>query len=178
MYLISRVRNGKSENCVPFDHFFFFKSSACTRYKGDVRHLDKKKIGKRFENDKRHPSSGWKNPYHYLSVHPNRVFWAKFKKKRKFDSWNTKEQITPRESNIEIVDIAWLCGNTKFLFQCWKVFYEWAQQTSKIFCNKGCLLLYKHKWNTKPFRLSFFAAKGAIHCATIASLIFSFVKFR
>ena len=115
-------------------------------------------------------------PSSLLSVHPNRVFGAKFKKKRKFDLWNTKEQIIPSESNIEIVDIAWLCGDTKFLFQCWKVFYEWAQKTSKMFCSKGCLLLYKHQWNAKPFHLNFFAAKGAIHCATIASVIFSFVE--
>ena len=55
---ISRVRNGKSENCVSFDHFSFFKPCACTRYKGYY----KKKIGKRFENYKGPPFSCGKIP--------------------------------------------------------------------------------------------------------------------
>ena len=42
VYLISRVRNGKSENCVPFDHFSFFQYSASTSYKSYVCRLDKK----------------------------------------------------------------------------------------------------------------------------------------
>ena len=117
MYLISRVRNGKSENCVPFDHFFFFKSSACTRYKGYVRHCDKKKSenGLKMIDD---TLFLLEKPSSLLSGHPNRVFGANFKEKRKFDLYNTKEQVIPSESNIEIVDIAWLCGDTKFLFQC------------------------------------------------------------
>ena len=33
----------------------------------------------------------------------------------------------------ETEDITWLRGDTKFLFDCWKIFHEWAQQTSEIF---------------------------------------------
>ena len=67
-----------------------------------------------------------------------------------------------------IEDIIWLCGDTKFLFECWKIFHEWAQQTSEIFFQhekrnlvspSGYVmfyLLYKHQWNTKPFHFNSF----------------------
>ena len=32
-----------------------------------------------------------------------------------------------------IEDITWLCGDTKFPFECWKIVHEWAQLTSEIF---------------------------------------------
>ena len=32
-----------------------------------------------------------------------------------------------------IEDITWPHGDTKFLFECWKIFHEWAQRTSEIF---------------------------------------------
>ena len=32
-----------------------------------------------------------------------------------------------------IEDITWLHGDTKFLFECWKIFHEWAQRTSEMF---------------------------------------------
>ena len=30
-------------------------------------------------------------------------------------------------------DITWLRRDTKFLFECWKIFHEWAQRTTEIF---------------------------------------------
>ena len=45
---------------------------------------------------------------------------------------------------------------------------------SKRPCN---VLLYKHRWNTKPFHFnSFFGVKGAIYYVAIAKVIFSHVK--
>ena len=32
-------------------------------------------------------------------------------------------------------DITWQRGDTKFVFECWKIFHEWAQGTSEIFFN-------------------------------------------
>ena len=67
-----------------------------------------------------------------------------------------------------IEDITWLRGDTKFLFECWKIFHEWAQRTSEIFFQhekrnfvspSGHLMfysLYKHQWNTKPFHFNSF----------------------
>ena len=33
----------------------------------------------------------------------------------------------------DIEDITWPRRDTKFLFECWKIFHEWAQRTSEIF---------------------------------------------
>ena len=67
-----------------------------------------------------------------------------------------------------IEDITWLHGNTKFLFECWKIFHEWVQRTSEIFFQHEkrnfvspsghvmFYLLYKHQWNTKPFHFNSF----------------------
>ena len=33
----------------------------------------------------------------------------------------------------KIEDIRWPRGDTKFLFDCWKIFHEWAAQTSALF---------------------------------------------
>ena len=89
----------------------------------------------------------------------------------------------------EIEDITWPRGDTKFLFECWKIFHEWTQRTSEIFFQHEkrnfvspsghvmFYLLYKHQWNTKPFHWnSFFPAKGAIYYVAIATVIFSYVK--
>ena len=86
-------------------------------------------------------------------------------------------------------DITWPRGDTKFLFECWKIFYEWAQRTSEIFFQherrnfvslSGYVmfyLLYKHQWNTQPFHCnSFFGVKGAIYYEAIGTVIFSHVK--
>ena len=55
----------------------------------------------------------------------------------------------------------------KFLFECWKIFHAWVQQTSEIFFSTReenfvspsdrviFYLLYKHQWNAKPFYLKF-----------------------
>ena len=50
-----------------------------------------------------------------------------------------------------IEDITWPRGDTKFLFECRKIFHEWAQGTSEIFFQheKIFYLLYKHQWNTR-----------------------------
>ena len=34
---------------------------------------------------------------------------------------------------VYIEDITWQRGDTKFLFECWKICHEWAQRTSEIF---------------------------------------------
>ena len=36
---------------------------------------------------------------------------------------------------LYIEDITWPRGDTKFLFECWKIFHGWAQRTSEIFFN-------------------------------------------
>ena len=68
----------------------------------------------------------------------------------------------------DIEDITWPRGDTKSLFKCWKIFHEWAQQTSEIFfqhekrnlvspsAHVMFYLLYKHQWNTKPFHVNSF----------------------
>ena len=33
----------------------------------------------------------------------------------------------------EIEDITWPCRDRKCLFECWKIFHEWAQWTSEIY---------------------------------------------
>ena len=67
-----------------------------------------------------------------------------------------------------IEDITWPRGDTKFLFECWKIFHEWAQRTSEIFFQHEkrnfvspsghvmFYLLYKHQWTTKPFHFNSF----------------------
>ena len=35
-------------------------------------------------------------------------------------------------SSRDIEDITWPCGDTKFRFSWWKIFHEWALQTSEI----------------------------------------------
>ena len=69
---------------------------------------------------------------------------------------------------IYIEDIIWPRRDAKFLFECWKIFHEWAQRTSKIFFQhlkrnfvspSGHVmssLLYKHQWTTKPFHFNSF----------------------
>ena len=67
-----------------------------------------------------------------------------------------------------IEDITWLLGDTKFLFECWKICHEWAQRTSEIFFQhekrnfispSGHVMFYllcKHQWNTKTFHFNSF----------------------
>ena len=89
---------------------------------------------------------------------------------------------------LYIEDITWPRGDTKFLFECWKIFHQWAQRMSEIFFQHEkrtfvspsghvmFYLSYKHQWNTKPFYLSsFFGLKGAVYYEAIATVIFSHV---
>ena len=39
------------------------------------------------------------------------------------------------EWNLE--DITWPRGDTTFLFECWKIFHEWAQRTNEIFSTRA-----------------------------------------
>ena len=69
---------------------------------------------------------------------------------------------------VVIEDIKWPCGDTNFLFECWKIFHGWAQRMSEKFFQyekrnsispSGHVmfyLLYKHQWNTKPFHSNSF----------------------
>ena len=69
-----------------------------------------------------------------------------------------------RESPV----ITWPRGDTKFLFECWKILHEWAQRMSEIFFQHEkrnfvspsghvmFYLLYKHQWTTKPFHFNSF----------------------
>ena len=60
--------------------------------------------------------------------------------------------------------LTWLSRDTKFLFQCWKIFHEWVKWTSerffprqkRNFVSPSCyvIFLYKHEWNTKPFHFN------------------------
>ena len=68
----------------------------------------------------------------------------------------------------EIEDITWPREDTKFLFECWKIFHEGAQQTSEKFLQHEkrnfvspsghviFYLLYKHQWTIKPFYFNSF----------------------
>ena len=70
------------------------------------------------------------------------------------------------QSNPVTEDITWPRGDTKFLFSCWKIFHSFSR-----------CVLYKHQWNTKPFKFnSSFVVKGAICCVVIAIVIFSRVN--
>ena len=67
-----------------------------------------------------------------------------------------------------IENITWPRGDTKFLFECWKIFHSFATLTRKIFFQHEkrnfvspsghvmFYLLYKHQWNTKPFHFNSF----------------------
>ena len=59
-----------------------------------------------------------------------------------------------------------------------KYFTSERNKRVKYFAAKGVYFYTNTNEILNHFVLVFFAAKGAIHCATIASLIFSFVKFR
>ena len=80
-----------------------------------------------------------------------------------------------------IEDIAWSRGDTKFLFECWKIFHSLAALTRERFFQHEkrnfvspsdhvlFYLLYKHQWNAKPFYLNiFFGLKGAVYYEAIA----------
>ena len=41
-----------------------------------------------------------------------------------------------RVAGAYIEDITWPRGDTKFLFECWKIFHEWAQRMSEIFSTR------------------------------------------
>ena len=67
-----------------------------------------------------------------------------------------------------IEDITWLRGDTKFLFECWKIFHSFAALTREIFFQQEkrnfvspsghvmFYLLYKQQWTTKPFYFNSF----------------------
>ena len=66
----------------------------------------------------------------------------------------------------EIEDITWPRGDTKFLFECWKIFF---QHEKRNFVSSGHVMFYlwyKHQWTVK----------GAISYVAIATVIFSHVK--
>ena len=62
----------------------------------------------------------------------------------------------------------WPCGDTKFIFECWKIFHEWEKRTreagmfsrreEKFVSPSGhimyCSIYYEHRWNTKPWNFS------------------------
>ena len=88
-----------------------------------------------------------------------------------------------------IEDITWPRGDTKLLFECWKIFHEWVQRMGEIFFQheKGNVVspsghvmfyfLYKYQWNSKLFHFNtLFGVKGAIYYVAIATVIFSHVK--
>ena len=37
----------------------------------------------------------------------------------------------PNTQPVDIEDITWPRGDTKFFFECWKIFHEWMQWTSE-----------------------------------------------
>ena len=85
----------------------------------------------------------------------------------------TMSDMNNQNSLKEIEDITRPCGYTKFLFECWKIFHDWAQQTSEIFfphekrnfvSPSGHVMLhlsYKHQWTTKPFHFNSFLVRKA-----------------
>ena len=42
----------------------------------------------------------------------------------------------------DIEDVTWPRGDTKFLFECWKIFHECAQRTSEIFSTRKYIYIY------------------------------------
>ena len=83
--------------------------------------------------------------------------------------------------SLDIEDITWSRGETKFLFECWKIFHEWVQRTSEIFstweekfriskrpCN---VLLIFIIWTPMKYQTislkQFFPPKGAIYYVAI-----------
>ena len=83
--------------------------------------------------------------------------------------------------SLDIEDITWPRGDTKFLFECWKIFHEWVQRTSEIFstweekfriskrpCN---VLLIFIIWTPMKYQTislkQFFPPKGAIYYVAI-----------
>ena len=51
---------------------------------------------------------------------------------KRYDWSKDSEKIRLRERE----GIAWPRGETKFLFDCWKIFHEWTQWTSEIFSTR------------------------------------------
>ena len=89
----------------------------------------------------------------------------------------------------EIEDITWPRRDTKFVFECWKIFHEWAQWTSEIFfsalkdkfrtskrpCNVLFIIQKQMKCETTLLK-KFFGLKGAVYYEAIAMVILSHVK--
>ena len=50
-----------------------------------------------------------------------------------------------------IEDITWLRGDTKFLFECWKIFHEWAQRTVLTLNRSTLLGCFRHFTNNQFF---------------------------
>ena len=87
-----------------------------------------------------------------------------------------------------IENIAWLHRDTKFLFECWKVFHQWANDQVKYFSTQE----EKFRISKQPFNVvfiiqrpmkhlttslkCFFAAKGTTYYVAVAMVIFSCVK--
>ena len=85
-----------------------------------------------------------------------------------FSKWENQVLVLSQQCVYDIEDITWPRVDTKFLFECWKIFHKWVQRTSEIFFQHEkrnfvspsghvmFFLLYKHQWNTKPFHFNSF----------------------
>ena len=86
-----------------------------------------------------------------------------------FDCFSIKRQncqtVGPKcVSNRYIEDITWPRRDTKFLFECWKIFHKWdfVSPSGHVMFH----LLYKHQWNTKPFHFnSFWCERRDLLCS-------------
>ena len=60
-----------------------------------------------------------------------------------------------------IEDITWPRGDTKFLFECWKIFQHEKRNFVSPSGHVMFYLLYNHQWNTKPFHWNSFILRKA-----------------
>ena len=92
----------------------------------------------------------------------------------------------------DIEDITWPRGDTKFVFECWKIFpserSEWVryffQHDKRNFVSPSehvmFYLLYKHQWNTKPCHLKivFWCERCVLLCSNSNSDIFHMWRYQ
>lgn len=71
------------------------------------------------------------------------------------------------------IDRRWPRGDSKFLFECWKRFHEWAKRTSKIFTIREEKFCISKRPNDDRFT---FAAKGTSYQVTTVTVLLSCVK--
>ena len=66
---------------------------------------------------------------------------------------NSSKKLIAHGTVYKIEDITWLRGDTKFLFDCWKIFHEWAERTHKLWREEK--ILKRNFFSKRPRKVLF-----------------------